>query len=644
MIEGRFDPVWRRILEMSRANNDSGYGELVADWPLSYYRERLRQIEFQGFDHVLDVGCGHGHWLSALATLNRRVSGVDIHEKRVETTKALLQDLWLDNAEARIGSAVGLPFPNESFDALFCYGVFMFLDQDKALKEFARVLKPGGSLYVCTNGRGWWLKLALERFFSNRTLAKLSLRAFLSGRRKGIPTATDLQDVPVLLARNGFLEPRASGEGQLTADGAPTLLKPHYDAKYRGFDCVIEFMAKKPGPISSPVLHRLPFEPALRHVEQAAGSTHYSYTRDFARFMTEDTDDTTFATNPAAASLSRVCADGADRAAFLRNAAEISAGGRFAPEERIRAHVTLTQKLFYHHFAVQPWDGVRHMVDPIEVAAFRACRCGNSARFLVDLLEIDGLEARLIAGACHTAAEVRFAGEWRLLDASLYPPGVILIDDRGDLLSTERVLANPELLDAPASYVNLHSGHIAMWAEHYPRIFSKIERYMRCSILPSVGYFGAALAGPARAGTIERYRKSPISPATGGWRSWHSLETLDRSPAPALPVIQRPEQVPSVTRSGGRLFWVPARTYAGEAVTYDVYLLRESRGWSYDSIPVGHDLSLPGTPITTSACAVDLPAELAVTPLYVSIVSRLSDRPHVFCLPSDEFLTGAVCE
>ena len=636
MTESNFDPAWRKIVEISRANNDESYGEFVAGWPLGYYRDRLKQLDFVGFEHVLDVGCGHGHWLSALATLNRRVTGIDIHQKRVETTQALIKDLWLDNATARVGSALEIPFEDESFDALFCYGVFMFLDRDKALAEFRRVLKPGGRLYVCTNGRGWWLKLGLERFFSNRTLSNLSLRAFFFGRSRGLPTAIDTGDVNALLTRNGFVEARSAAEGQLTASGEPSVLKPHYDATFLGYDYVIEFTAHKPPAVAAtPGVRRHPIDLAMRHIEQAIAATHYSFGADLARYPSEDTDELVYATNPAAVSSAMTCAKDVEREVFLKRVAQMASEGKTQPEEKIRSFVTLSQKLFYHHFAVQPMDGQRHLVDPVEVAAFRACRCGNSARFLIDLLEVEGFEARLLGAACHTAAEVKLNGEWRLLDPSLYPPGIILTGPAGGLLRTADAVRQPSLLDMPPSYINYHSGHVAEFISSYPQVGEKIENFLRCPIFPSVGYFSAELAGSARAGRIEHYRKIG---AEAGWRCWDVVEVAERTDVQSVATLQRPEQVAALSRAGDTISWMPARVIGNQDVVYDVSLSRTSRGWTYDAIPVGHNFVLYGPSIRTDICSLVLDSNFREGPVYVSIVARLSSKEDEFYLPSDEFI------
>ena len=59
-------------------------------------------------------------------------------------------------------SAESLPFPDNSFDLLLCMGVFMFTDQNIALKEFFRVLRPNGQLLLTANGLGYFIMKAKE--------------------------------------------------------------------------------------------------------------------------------------------------------------------------------------------------------------------------------------------------------------------------------------------------------------------------------------------------------------------------------------------------------------------------------------------------------------------------------------------------
>jgi ubiquinone/menaquinone biosynthesis C-methylase UbiE len=93
---------------------------------------------------LLDAGCGSGH---ALLTYIRRGFdgvGLDAAAGMVERARAL--DPTLD---VRLGDVEQLPFADESFDHLLSIEVIRYLaDPRRALREFRRVLRPGGLALV----------------------------------------------------------------------------------------------------------------------------------------------------------------------------------------------------------------------------------------------------------------------------------------------------------------------------------------------------------------------------------------------------------------------------------------------------------------------------------------------------------------
>jgi ubiquinone/menaquinone biosynthesis C-methylase UbiE len=115
------------------------------------YRSRLRNaVELLGptkFGALLEVGTGSGILLPELSRHTQRLVAIDIHDKLDEVREFLTKE-GVD-ADVVHGSLFEMPFRDGEFDALFCASVLEHLTElDQALKEFARVVKPGGVLVL----------------------------------------------------------------------------------------------------------------------------------------------------------------------------------------------------------------------------------------------------------------------------------------------------------------------------------------------------------------------------------------------------------------------------------------------------------------------------------------------------------------
>jgi SAM-dependent methyltransferase len=129
---------------------------------LDYYLARLDRLMLSG-ERVLDAGCGVGQWALALSHRYAQVDAVDIHAERLTTLRAVAALTEADNIHIQPAAIDALPFENDTFDAVFCYGVIMFTPMRHSLAELYRVLKPGGRLYVCLNADGWYHMLLATR-------------------------------------------------------------------------------------------------------------------------------------------------------------------------------------------------------------------------------------------------------------------------------------------------------------------------------------------------------------------------------------------------------------------------------------------------------------------------------------------------
>jgi SAM-dependent methyltransferase len=96
---------------------------------------------------ILDVGCGTGRLLTNLPRQQYQRYGIDISEGMIR--KALLKDPDLQCSRA---SATAIPYPNNSFDVVFCAAVLHHLAATQAVKqaiiEMIRVTKPGGTAII----------------------------------------------------------------------------------------------------------------------------------------------------------------------------------------------------------------------------------------------------------------------------------------------------------------------------------------------------------------------------------------------------------------------------------------------------------------------------------------------------------------
>jgi demethylmenaquinone methyltransferase / 2-methoxy-6-polyprenyl-1,4-benzoquinol methylase len=118
-------------------------------------------------DQVLDVCCGTGKLaflLSKRVGPGGSVKGTDYCEEMLELAKIKQGDRYR-NVSFSFSDAKNTPFPDNTFDAVtVAYGIRNIPDTDVALREFSRVLKPGGK-FIClelTRPRAAWFRVPYE--------------------------------------------------------------------------------------------------------------------------------------------------------------------------------------------------------------------------------------------------------------------------------------------------------------------------------------------------------------------------------------------------------------------------------------------------------------------------------------------------
>jgi ubiquinone/menaquinone biosynthesis C-methylase UbiE len=115
-------------------------------------RQRLRSVlEPRPGERLLEVGPGTGYYTLAVAEwiAPGTLDIFDLQQEMLDHTMRRANERGLANVIPAQGDARHLPYPDTSFDAVYLVTVLGEVpDQDAALREVARVLKPGGRLVV----------------------------------------------------------------------------------------------------------------------------------------------------------------------------------------------------------------------------------------------------------------------------------------------------------------------------------------------------------------------------------------------------------------------------------------------------------------------------------------------------------------
>ncbi|MEU7023894.1 class I SAM-dependent methyltransferase [Streptomyces sp. NPDC046203] len=120
-----------------------------------HYRRALEEVGVRPGWRVLDAGCGTGAflpWLAELVGDRGRVSAIDLAAENVEVSRRrVAESETAALVDVRQGDLLELPYPDDSFDAVWCSNTTQYLDDgqlDAALAELRRVVRPGGLVAV----------------------------------------------------------------------------------------------------------------------------------------------------------------------------------------------------------------------------------------------------------------------------------------------------------------------------------------------------------------------------------------------------------------------------------------------------------------------------------------------------------------
>jgi len=148
------------------------YDETIIDGAI--YRRRqeivlswIDELAIPPGEEVLEIGCGGGRCTVELAQRGYLVQAMDSVAGMLNSTQQLAVQASVSSyVSTSLGDAHSLTFPDDNFGLVLAIGVLPYLHSPlEALKEMARVLRPGAFL-VITAGNRWRLNHVLDPWLS----------------------------------------------------------------------------------------------------------------------------------------------------------------------------------------------------------------------------------------------------------------------------------------------------------------------------------------------------------------------------------------------------------------------------------------------------------------------------------------------
>lgn len=141
-----WEPIWNKPIIPKRFESFAAPGTTVVEWA------NALPVGIA----ILDVGCGVGRHCVYLGARGFRMAGTDISPSGVERSRAACaqRNIPLD---AQVAPMIALPWPDNTFEGALSISTIhheLRANVAQAIREVARVLKPGGSFLVdfpCTD-------------------------------------------------------------------------------------------------------------------------------------------------------------------------------------------------------------------------------------------------------------------------------------------------------------------------------------------------------------------------------------------------------------------------------------------------------------------------------------------------------------
>ncbi|HEY9754780.1 MAG TPA: methyltransferase domain-containing protein [Oculatellaceae cyanobacterium] len=221
-------------------------------------------VDWNAAESVLDLGCGIGsdlYEISQLTNPQTRLIGLDSSTSKIE--QANRDPRKNEHVSFEVHDlALGLPFPDNSFDVVFMNNVLECIhDKNKFLGVINRALKPGGQ-FLCAHFD--WDTQVINGF--NKDLIRKIVHAFADWQQPW------MQECDGWMGRRLWANVQASGlfDGAIFAY---VLTNTEYESPYYGFERIQDFAHL----IKQGILESTDYQKFLSDVEAMAAQNKYFY-------------------------------------------------------------------------------------------------------------------------------------------------------------------------------------------------------------------------------------------------------------------------------------------------------------------------------------------------------------------------------
>ena len=183
-------------------------GQIVSNHDVSLF-EQMLPID-PGDMRVVEIGAGTGRFTLPALARNYHITATDVNQSMLELlSDKVAEKGWSDRCTIQTEDIFNLSFDDNSIDYLFCLHVIprfaTLADQDAAIREMVRVLKPGGRLLFNYNNRTSFWGFLYKGYSTKSSemkaiLAKANMKIQMQ-RGKWFVNRTLINKIPLFIGR-----------------------------------------------------------------------------------------------------------------------------------------------------------------------------------------------------------------------------------------------------------------------------------------------------------------------------------------------------------------------------------------------------------------------------------------------------------